>query len=69
MLFRSYSIIIIIILCFTVIKRFIDGCLFMICLLLSSVLPEARPLCPPVQVDPFRYPEVGPLYHHQAEAH
>ena len=55
--------------CFTVIKRLIDGCLFMICLLLSSVFPEARPLCPPVQVDPFRYPEVGPLYHHQAESH
>ena len=41
----------------------------MICLLLSSVFPEARPLCPPVQVDPSRYPEVGALYQHQAEAH
>lgn len=43
--------------------------LFLICLFFSSVFPEARRLCPPVQVDPSRYPEVGALYQHQAEAH
>ena len=55
---------------FTDVKRFIDGCLiYDLFILLSSVFPEARPLCPPVQVDPSRYPEVGALYQHQAEAH